>query len=272
MTYDPGSDTVTTENSLTPDEQQSLKVGEELEAQQDTLLAGKYKDAESLEKAYVELSKKLGEKSEPDTTESETESETVDEKSTEEESEDSPDLSPAAELISSASDEFYNNDGKLSPETIDKFSSMSSKDLVEAYMQIQADLPQYAAQNEGDISDAAVNEVKNFAGGEKAYSELISWAGDNLDQKSVQAFDSIVNTGSVDAIKIAVKGLQAEYENANGYEGRMVTGKTAAPAKGDVFRSQQELVAAMSDRRYNNDPAYRSDVIEKLNRSGDLNF
>ena len=74
MTYDPGTDTVTTENSLTPDEQQSLKVGEELEAQQDTLLAGKYKDAESLEKAYVELSKKLGEKSEPDTTESETES------------------------------------------------------------------------------------------------------------------------------------------------------------------------------------------------------
>ena len=269
MTYDPGTDTVTTEDSLTPDEQQSLKVGEELEAQQEGLLAGKYKDAAELEKAYVELSKKLGEKSEPDSTEPESETETVDEESTEEEP---TELSPAAELITSASDEFYSNDGKLSPETIDKFSSMSSKELVEAYMQIQENLPQNAPQSEQDISDAAVNEVKNFAGGEEAYSTLINWAGNNLDQKSIEAFDSIINTGSVDAIKIAVKGLQAEYENANGYEGRMVTGKQAAPAKGDVFRSQQELVQAMSDKRYTNDPAYRNDVIEKLNRSGDLNF
>ena len=61
MTYDPGTDTVTTEDSLTPDEQESLKVGEEMESQQDQLLAGKYKTAEELEKAYGELQKKLGE-------------------------------------------------------------------------------------------------------------------------------------------------------------------------------------------------------------------
>ena len=36
---------------------------------------------------------------------------------------------------------------------------------------------------------------------------------------------------------------------------------------GGVFRSQQELVAAMSDARYDRDPAYRQDVIEKLDRS-----
>ena len=46
----------------------------------------------------------------------------------------------------------------------------------------------------------------------------------------------------------------------------MVTGKTAPP-KGDVFRSQAELVSAMNDRRYDSDPAYRQDVIEKLDRS-----
>ena len=51
----------------------------------------------------------------------------------------------------------------------------------------------------------------------------------------------------------------------------MVTGKTAPPQSGDVFRSQAELVEAMSDRRYDNDPAYRQDVIEKLYRS-DLDF
>ena len=34
-------------------------------------------------------------------------------------------------------------------------------------------------------------------------------------------------TGSVQAIQLAVSGLKAEYDNANGVEGRMVTGKTA---------------------------------------------
>ena len=48
----------------------------------------------------------------------------------------------------------------------------------------------------------------------------------------------------------------------------MVTGKTAPPQSGDVFRSQAELVEAMNDRRYDSDPAYRQDVIEKLERSG----
>jgi len=253
---------------LTAEEQDSLQVGEQLQEQQESLLAGKYENAQELEKAYVELQKKLGEKSEPDTQETESETETVDEESTDEKGQ----LSPAAELITSASDEFYNNDGNLSPETIEKFSSLNSKELVEAYMKIQADLPQYAAQSDADISDAAINEVKNHVGGEETYSNIVQWAGDNLDQKSIQAFDSIVNTGSVEAIKIAAAGLKAQYENANGYEGRMVTGKTAPPKQGDTFRSQAELVEAMSDRRYDNDPAYRQDVIEKLERSQDLQF
>ena len=50
----------------------------------------------------------------------------------------------------------------------------------------------------------------------------------------------------------------------------MLTGRPAADSK-DVFRSQAELVQAMSDSRYESDPAYRSDLLEKLDRS-DLNF
>ena len=180
-------------------------------------------------------------------------------------------LSAAAELISSASDEYYSTEGKLSPETIDKFSSMSSKELVEAYMQIQSNLPQQQQSQTADISDQVVNEVKNFAGGEKSYQDMVNWASDNLDQNSIDAFDSIINTGSVDAIKLAVNGLKSRWENAVGYEGEMVTGKAPTSTK-DVYRSQAELVAAMSDRRYDNDPAYRQDVIAKLERSDNLEF
>jgi hypothetical protein len=100
---------------------------------------------------------------------------------------------------------------------------------------------------------------------------MVGWASNNLDQASIQAFDNVVNTGSSDAIKFAVNGLKAQYDAANGYEGTMLTGKAPSSSK-DAFKSQAELVQAMSDRRYDNDPAYRQDVMEKLNRSDNLQF
>jgi hypothetical protein len=50
----------------------------------------------------------------------------------------------------------------------------------------------------------------------------------------------------------------------------MLQGK-APKTSTDVFRSQAEVVAAMSDSRYDDDPAYRQDLIAKLDRS-DLKF
>ena len=271
LTYDAGTDTVTTGDTLTPDEQNSLEVGEALVEQQEGLLAGKYKDAAELEKAYVELSKKLGEKGNQDSGEAgDTEDTTeVESEETTEETEETPEVSEAAQLITSASDEFSEK-GELTAETIEKFSSMSSKDLVEAYLEVQDSLPQVQSQA-AEIADAQVNEIKNFAGGEKAYGDLVNWAGENLGQADIDAFDQIVGTGSVEAIKLAVSGLKSQYDNANGYEGQMYTGK-APKTNQDVFRSQAELVAAMNDRRYDRDPAYRQDVIAKLERSENLSF
>ena len=265
--------TDTVEN-LTPEEQDSLAVGSEIQEQQEQLYAGKYKSAEELEKAYGELQKKLGDQGTEDSGEAgDTEGSTeVESEETTEETEEATPPTAAAELIQSASEEYFNNDNKLSPETLEKFTSMSSKDLVEAYMQVQGNLPQGdLLDNAGDISDATVNEIKNYAGGEKSYDNMVEWASNNLDSQAVEAFDSIVNTGSVEAIKLAVNGLKAQYENANGYEGTMVTGKAPTQTQ-DVYRSQAELVAAMNDRRYDSDPAYRQDVIAKLERSDNLSF
>ena len=262
FTVDTTPQTETMSDNLTADEQDSLAVGEKLVAEQEGLLAGKYKDAQELEKAYVELQKKLGSNDEPQ--------EDVEQTSATEETEETS-LSDGASLITSANDEYYANEGKLSEETLDKFSSMSSKELVEAYLEVQGtDAFKANTQDVADLSDSEINTIKNFAGGEAQYDNIIAWANTNLDAKSQEAFDSIVNTGSVDAIKIAVSGLKSQYEAANGYEGKMYTGK-APKGNTDVFRSQAELVAAMNDKRYDRDPAYRQDVIEKLDRS-DLEF
>ncbi len=52
---------------LTEEEQDSLAVGEKLVTEQEGLLAGKYKSAEELEKAYKELESKLGQQDSPKT-------------------------------------------------------------------------------------------------------------------------------------------------------------------------------------------------------------
>ena len=70
LTIDPTPDAEVAGESagveLTAEEQDSLQVGESITEAQDQLLAGKYKDAQELEKAYVELQKKIGEKNPED--------------------------------------------------------------------------------------------------------------------------------------------------------------------------------------------------------------
>ena len=258
LSYQPEVQTETMPDNLTPEEQENLAVGEKLQADQEQLLAGKYKDAQELEKAYVELQKKLGEKEED-----------TEQASAEEKSEETPQLSDHASLITSASDEYYANNNQLSDETMAKFASLSTQDLIKAYMEVQKTQPQQPAQ-QAEITQDQINQIKNSAGGDAAYANIVNWAKSNLPKESIDAFDEVVSTGSVQAIQLAVAGLKTEYNNANGIEGKMVTGKPA-PNKGDIFRSQAELVRAMSDPRYDNDPAYRQDIVEKLDRS-DLEF
>ena len=248
---------------LTSEEQDSLQVGEQLEAEHEQLLAGKYKNAEDLEAAYLSLQKKLGRNDEEEYDDGEGYEE--EEGSDEEVS----DFAPAISLINEASDEYYANNGALSEETISRFTEMSSQDLVNAYMEMY-ETGQVNTAQVAEMSDAQVNSVMNAAGGESNYNAVVEWAASNLSDRQIDAFDSVVDSGNPAAIGIAFQGLQSAYQEANGYEGRMLQGRAPSSA-GDVFRSQAELVAAMGDPRYDSDPAYRADVVEKLNNS-DLEF
>ena len=98
----------------------------------------------------------------------------------------------------------------------------------------------------------------------------MSWAANNLPEKQVLAYDNLVASGNVDAINLALAGLKAQYDNAFGNEGRTLQGRSPRSSDG-VFKSQAELISAMSDPRYDSDEAYRDSVMDKLNAS-DLNF
>ena len=254
LTYDP---TPADAPEFTEEEQNSLEVAEKLGQEEAELYAGKFENAEELENAYLELQKKLGSKDEDD----EVEDPTLDE-------DEYPDeVSDGVNLITQASEEYYENEGAISEETMERFKEMSSSDLVEAYMAIRDRNPDIDGGGySADLTDAEMNQVYNSAGGEAEYNNLTTWAAQNLDESKMEAFNDIIDRGNATSIQIAVAGLRAEYEAQEGYEGRMLTGK-AAKSSGDIFRSQAEVVQAMNDPKYDRDPAYRQDVYDKLERS-----
>ena len=158
----------------------------------------------------------------------------------------------------------YQETGKLSEEMKKQLDEVDYEDMFQQMSQIPV------AQEVADLTQEEMSAIKNYVGGDEQYEGLMNWAANTLDKNYVDAFDDLVQNGSARAIQLAVRGLMAEYENQNGYEGRMLTGK-APVERPDVFRSQAEVVAAMNDPKYDSDPAYRQDVFDKLSRS-DVQF
>lgn len=241
---------------LNQDELDSLQVGEKMLEEEQQMLAGKFKDAEALEKAYIELQRKLGSKDE----ETPEPAEVRDEEAPAEEVE----VSASETLLSSASSEWYEN-GSLSEDTLTQLQSLSSEELISTYMKMQQAQPQTA-----DLTDAEVSQIKQTVGGESQYDSIMEWSAENLPQEYSDAFNNVVERGNVLEIQMALAGLQQQYELNNGKEGNLRTGKSVVE-QADVFRSQAEVIQAMQDPRYDKDPAYRADVFEKLDRSN-INF
>lgn len=119
---------------------------------------------------------------------------------------------------------------------------------------------------EGGLTDEDIEALQDMAGGEQQYEQMLGWASDNLSEAEIDMYDDVMDSGDPAACFFAVQALMARYGDSTGVDGELLTGKSPTTvAQG--FRSQAELVQAMSDPRYESDPAYRSDVINKLENS-----
>ena len=256
LTYDPSDDPQAVQSAEARDAE-NLAVAEQLEREQNELLAGKYKVAQELEKAYLELQSKLGGDSGEDTEQGEGE---------EVEEEVEPGSNEAVEFFEALNDE-YDENGRLSDESMEALKEMSSEELVDAYFQMQERL---GSEPQGtELTESDVTAIQQSVGGADNYNALVSWAAENFDQDEIEAFDGVVESGNVGAINLALQALYYRYTEAEGMEGQLLQGKAAAPANG--FRSQAEVVRAMQDPRYDRDPAYRAEVMQRLEQS-DLDF
>ena len=197
---------------LNSDEKESLAIAESLEQGEQPLLAGKFKDPQALEQAYVELQKKLGEpRDEVQTTEDEGE--------------------PAE------------------------------------------DEPEAEAEDDEDpegLSEEQAEMLMDMVGGDKAYKSMLDWAAENFSKEEIEMYDGVMGSGNANAIYYAIQALQSRFNDSVGSDGQTLTGRDAADTD-DSFKSQAELVAAMSDPRYDRDPAYRADLMRRLENS-DVQF
>ena len=114
------------------------------------------------------------------------------------------------------------------------------------------------------LTDAEVNEIKNIANGEEGYKALMEWAGQNLDKTAQEEYDAVLKTANKSAIKFAVTALMGKYEDSQGRDSKLITGKQAAT---ETYRSMAEVVRDMNKPEYQNDEAYRDDVLRKLSAS-----
>ena len=243
-------------DSLSAEEQDSLKVGEQMQEAQDNLLAGKYKNAEELEKGYLELQQKLNTKEEEPAQE-----EVEEEESTAEEAE--------ANILDQLWEEAGTEEG-YTQESLDKLRKMSVDELAQMHLEYRDSVTKEQPQNR-DFTEADVKELKGIVGGEKNYANMMQWAQGALNEQEIKMFDAVMAKGDPLGAFFAVRALGYAYNDAVGYDGKMVQGKPPKQSS-DQFRSQQEVVRAMADPRYEEDPAYRMDVMEKLERSPNVNF
>lgn len=253
LTYDTSDDPAAIEEAEQRD-QESYEIGERLEQEQQNLLAGKYRDAEELEKAYLELQSKFSSRDTNDNPEEQVEQEE------EEETDEPVDYAFLDKLATEA------DSGEFSEDTLKALNDMSAADIADMFLAYRQNAPEPETYQ---LAQSDIQELKGVAGGEQEYNNMIAWAAQNLTPDEIQVYDSVMDKGDPQAIYFAVQALNYRFKDSVGYEGRMLTGRTAQTT--DVFRSQAEVVRAMSDPRYDNDPSYRQDIFEKLERSN-LNY
>ena len=141
---------------------------------------------------------------------------------------------------------------------------MNPTDLAQEYLNYRA------ANVQPELQQKDIDNLYNVAGGKEGYTDMMNWAKANVAKQEIEMYDAVMAKNDPLAAFFAVKALHYRYNDAQGVDGTLLTGK-AARAESPGYKSQASLVEAMSDPRYDKDPAYRQEVIEKLSRS-DIEF
>lgn len=212
-------------------------------------LPEKFKSAEDLATAYTELEKKLGGQPQQQTTPPTTEKKP---ETTQTQQQQQP---PSNVDLTKYESEFSTN-GSLSEASYKELADKGfSKQVVDNYIEGQK-----------ATAERSQREVFESVGGQDQYTQMTQWAAKGLTPAEINAYNTAMNSGDLNAIKLAATGLKAKFTAAYGRDPKLIGGgKTdSGPAP---FANSAQVVAAMNDPRYREDPAFREEVAARLART-----
>jgi len=210
---------------------------------EEKLFAGKYKSVEEMEKGYKELESKIGQTQEEETPVEEDNDLKIDT------AEDTGDIDLQA------MSKRYSESGELPTKDYEALEAVGiNRDVVDQYI-----------DGQNALAQAQFNSITSEVGGTEQYLDMTAWAETNLTDGEVDAFNRAVD-GDINTARLAVQGLKAQFDQANGVEPTLTSGETGG-SSADTYNSMAQLQNDMSKSLYKTDPAERQRVQNKLARS-----
>ena len=122
------------------------------------------------------------------------------------------------------------------------------------------------------VRDAQTTQtLMSEAGGVQNYQTMVQWAAANLQEAEIKAYNSAVNSGDIQTASLAINGLRAKFERANGRVPQTTIQGNGAPLDGGVYKSMAEVAADQANPVYRartaEGEAFRNKVRAKLARS-----
>jgi hypothetical protein len=232
----------TIEQAMAPDSSEEV-------AERPEWLPEKYENVDAFLEGHKNLEKKLGERDEV---------EPADESETEESHEEETGETKADPL-----DPFYSEfqeNGELSDESYAALDKLGyNPAMVDTYINgYQSQIAQVQEQ------------AYDIVGGQEEYDAMANWAVDNMTDAQLDAYHGQLRQGD-NAWELALRGLHSKYKSSGDAPvERLRSGEKTPPNTGvQPFTSQQELSAAVQDRRYSTSPEYRKAVEQRLEVSDD---
>lgn len=115
------------------------------------------------------------------------------------------------------------------------------------------------------LDAAYTQKVYDYVGGEKEYQSLANWMRGNLDKETIAAFNEAVDGGNIAVVRMMLDGVKAQRIAKQGTRKPMILGGTTKGTPSNQgFANKQEMVTAMSDKRYGVDREYTLSVERKM--------
>jgi len=215
------------------------------EEQRPEWLPEKFDSPEAMAKAYESLESQFTKQQQ--TTE-------VGEENAEETNETASPIS--VEKFTEYDNEFINT-GEISEQSRQDIEAMGiPREMIDAYISGQQ-----------AVVSQQFNDIYSEVGGEDNYTEMLSWASENIPEDEQDAFNESVLNGTPAQMMFAIKSLASRWGGGAGQSAPLIQGNTGSIGASGAFRSLAQVTEAMRDPRYTKDPAYRKEVEDKLSNS-----